>query len=117
MNIISSVLVLNVTPKGIVVRCESPCTEDSVLCFLSEPRATSLGIKFPTEAKTTWLGGTKASREGDDAWSTYQKDNTQHIPANLVPYPLHMHGEPWIIEDDDEGTPAEKQWQGLKLVV
>tara|TARA_B100001094_G_scaffold286230_1_gene300853 strand:- start:75 stop:428 length:354 start_codon:yes stop_codon:yes gene_type:complete len=117
MNIISSVLVLNVTAKGIVVRCESPCTEGSTLCFLSESRASSLGISIPTDAKTTWLGGPKAIREGDDAWSTYQTDNTQQVHANLVPYPLTMKGEPWIVQDKDEGTAAEKQWQGLKLVV
>jgi hypothetical protein len=111
----SDVLVLNVTAKGIVVRFESLRSENSELCFLSPTRADALGITVPTDVKSCWLQRSNASRKAEGAWAKYQLEGTQRLPLDLTTFPLFMQGEKWLVEDRDLGTPAEKQWQGLKL--
>jgi len=111
----SDVLVLNVTAKGIVVRFESLRSENSELCFLSPTRAKALGITVPTDAKSCWIQQSATKRSAEGAWAKYQAEGTQTLPLDLTTFPLFMKGEKWVVEDRDQGTPAEKQWQGLKL--
>lgn len=112
----SSVLVINVTPKGIVVRFDSLFSEDSVLCFLSAQRAKQLGVVVPTDTSKVWLKKTATARKVEGAFAKYQAEGTHTIEGKVRPFPLFIQGEKWIVEDRDFGTPAEKQWQGLKLV-
>ena len=107
----TSVLVMNVTKRGIVAQVESATSEGTSLCFLTTERARILGITVPTKA-STWGAMSSTDRSKKDAFAKYAKASAQALPHLLTPYPLTLRGEPWYIKDTDN-----EPWYGLKLVL
>jgi hypothetical protein len=112
----SNVLVMNVTPNGIVCTVESSRTEDAVLCFLSYERAALLDIVVPTKA-ATWAGFKPAAKLVDNAFANYSRANVQIVPKELVTYDLLKDDAPWMVKSTPrpgKPTPTPRQWQGVK---
>lgn len=111
----SNVLIMNVTPNGIVCTVESSRTKDAVLCFLSHERAALLDIVVPT-AEDTWAGLKPAQKAQDNAFGDYSRANVQTIAKELVTYGLLKDGEKWMVKSKarkGKAKPAPRQWQGV----